>query len=86
MSMSKKATAANLCSLLSRAHSNYLAQINIRMNERAEETNDVLGKLTVLGTIVLPMNIVTVSQAMRALHQHVRHSLANTLVTRVSGE
>jgi magnesium transporter len=48
-----------LCSLLSRAHSNYLAQINIRMNERAEQTADVLGKLTVLGTIVLPMNIVT---------------------------
>ena len=48
-----------LLSLLSRAHSNYLAQINIRMNERAEKTNDVLGKLTVLGTIVLPMNIVT---------------------------
>ena len=46
-------------SLLSRAHSNYLAQINIRMNERAEQTADVLGKLTVLGTIVLPMNIVT---------------------------
>jgi len=46
-------------SLLSRAHSNYLAQISIRMNERAERTNDVLGKLTVLGTIVLPMNIIT---------------------------
>ena len=45
--------------LLSRAHSNYLAQINIRMNERQEQTADVLGKLTVLGTIVLPMNIVT---------------------------
>ncbi|QDS71646.1 hypothetical protein FKW77_007501 [Venturia effusa] len=45
--------------LLSRAHSNYLAQINIRMNERAEKTNDVLSNLTVLGTIVLPMNIVT---------------------------
>jgi magnesium transporter len=29
------------------------------MNERAERTNDVLGRLTVLGTIVLPMNIVT---------------------------
>lgn len=29
------------------------------MNERAEQTNDVLGKLTILGTIVLPMNIVT---------------------------
>jgi len=29
------------------------------MNERAEKTSDVLGKLTVLGTIVLPMNIIT---------------------------
>lgn len=46
-------------SLLSRAHSNYLAQINIRMNERAEQTADILGKLTVVGTIVLPMNIIT---------------------------
>ncbi|KAL1954581.1 hypothetical protein VTO42DRAFT_916 [Malbranchea cinnamomea] len=44
--------------LLSRAHSNYLAQINIRMNERQEKTSDILGKLTVLGTIVLPMNII----------------------------
>lgn len=44
--------------LLSRAHSNYLAQINIDMNERSERTADVLGKLTVLGTIVLPMNII----------------------------
>ncbi|EME42135.1 hypothetical protein DOTSEDRAFT_73054 [Dothistroma septosporum NZE10] len=46
-------------SLLSRAHGNYVAQINIRMNERAEQNADVLGKLTVLGTIVLPMNIIT---------------------------
>lgn len=44
--------------LLSRAHSNYLAQISIRMNERQEQTSDVLGKLTVVGTIVLPMNII----------------------------
>lgn len=29
------------------------------MNERQEQTADVLGRLTVLGTIVLPMNIVT---------------------------
>jgi magnesium transporter len=47
------------CSILSRAHSNYLAQINIHMTERAERTNDVLGKLTVLGTIMLPMSVVT---------------------------
>ena len=46
-------------SLLSRAHSNYVAQINIRMNERAELNADILGKLTVVGTIVLPMNIIT---------------------------
>jgi magnesium transporter len=44
--------------LLSRAHSNYLAQINIRMNERSEKAADILGKLTVVGTIVLPMNII----------------------------
>jgi len=44
--------------LLSRAHSNYLAQVSIRMNERGEQTGDVLNKLTVFGTIVLPMNIV----------------------------
>lgn len=44
--------------LLSRAHSNYLAQVSIRMNERSEQTSDVLNKLSVLGTIVLPMNII----------------------------
>jgi len=37
------------------------------MNERAERTNDVLGKLTVLGTIVLPMNIVTGMWGMNVL-------------------
>ncbi|KAF2687643.1 cora-domain-containing protein [Lentithecium fluviatile CBS 122367] len=45
--------------LMARAHSNYLAQVNIRMNERQEKTSDILGKLTVLGTIVLPMNVIT---------------------------
>ncbi|KAI1310448.1 hypothetical protein F5Y03DRAFT_39831 [Xylaria venustula] len=45
--------------ILARCHANYIAQINIRMNERAEKTADVLGRLTVLGTIVLPMNIIT---------------------------
>ncbi|KAI1082987.1 cora-domain-containing protein [Whalleya microplaca] len=45
--------------ILARCHANYIAQINIRMNERQEQTADVLGKLTVLGTIVLPMNIIT---------------------------
>lgn len=45
--------------ILARAHGNYLAQINIRMNERQEQTAAVLGRLSVIGTIVLPMNIIT---------------------------
>ncbi|KAK9240895.1 hypothetical protein V1525DRAFT_394231 [Lipomyces kononenkoae] len=45
--------------LLSRTHSNYLAQINIAMTQVNNDTNDVLGRLTILGTIVLPMNIIT---------------------------
>lgn len=45
--------------LLARSHSNYLAQINIDMTRVNNDMNDVLGKITVLGTIVLPMNIVT---------------------------
>ena len=57
----------NTSRLLSRAHGNYLAQINIRMNERQEQTADVLGKLTVLGTIVLPMNIITGMWGMNVL-------------------
>ncbi|SPN96848.1 related to MNR2 - manganese resistance protein [Cephalotrichum gorgonifer] len=45
--------------ILARAHGNYLAHINCRMTERSEATADSLNKLTVLGTIVLPMNIIT---------------------------
>lgn len=45
--------------LLARSHSNYLAQINIDMTKVNNDTNDVLGKITVLGTIVLPVNVVT---------------------------
>lgn len=45
--------------LLSRSHSNYLAQINIDMTKVNNDMNDVLGKITILGTIVLPMNVIT---------------------------
>ena len=45
--------------LLSRSHSNYLAQINIDMTKVNNDMNDVLGKITILGTIVLPLNIIT---------------------------
>lgn len=45
--------------MMSRSHSNYLAQINIQMTRVNNKMNDVLSRLTVLGTIVLPMNIIT---------------------------
>lgn len=45
--------------LLARSHSNYLAQINIDMTRVNNDMNDVLGKITILGTVVLPMNVIT---------------------------
>ena len=45
--------------ILSRSHSNYLAQISIEMTEANNQINDVLSKLTALGTVLLPMNLVT---------------------------
>jgi len=45
--------------ILSRSHSNYLAQISIDMTEANNRINDVLSKLTALGTILIPMNLIT---------------------------
>lgn len=45
--------------ILSRSHSNYLAQISIEMTEANNQINDVLSKLTALGTVLVPMNLVT---------------------------
>ena len=45
--------------ILSRSHSNYLAQISIEMTQANNQINDVLSKLTALGTILVPMNLVT---------------------------
>jgi len=45
--------------ILSRSHSNYLAQISIEMTEANNQINDVLSKLTALGTVLIPMNLIT---------------------------
>ena len=45
--------------ILSRTHSNYLAQISIEMTDANNQINDVLSKLTALGTILIPMNLIT---------------------------
>ncbi|KAF8313244.1 cora-domain-containing protein [Clavulina sp. PMI_390] len=45
--------------ILSRSHSNYLAQISIEMTDANNQINEVLSKLTALGTVLVPMNLVT---------------------------
>ncbi|EJU06318.1 hypothetical protein DACRYDRAFT_44342 [Dacryopinax primogenitus] len=45
--------------ILSRSHSNYLAQISIDMTDANNQINDVLSKLTALGTVLIPMNLIT---------------------------
>jgi len=45
--------------ILSRSHSNYLAQISVEMTDANNQINDVLSKLTALGTVLVPMNLVT---------------------------
>ncbi|KAI9259599.1 hypothetical protein BDA99DRAFT_440224, partial [Phascolomyces articulosus] len=45
--------------VLARAHSNYLAQISIKLSQTSNSTNYVIGRLTVFATILLPMNLVT---------------------------
>jgi len=44
---------------LTRAHSNYLAQITIEITLTASRTNDIVMKITALGSIFLPLNVIT---------------------------
>nr|CAG8439656.1 16067_t:CDS:2 [Entrophospora candida]CAG8489576.1 9427_t:CDS:2 [Entrophospora candida] len=46
--------------ILSRAHSNYLAQISIEITQLSNKTNEIINKLTVFATVLVPMNVVTV--------------------------
>ncbi|KAI8071422.1 hypothetical protein BC940DRAFT_234464 [Gongronella butleri] len=43
----------------SRSHSNYLASISIEMTQTNNEINDVLSKLTALGSVIIPMSLIT---------------------------
>jgi magnesium transporter len=45
--------------MLSRAHSNYLAQISIDGITQGTNTNRVLSKITLLASIIVPLNVVT---------------------------
>ncbi|KAL1915123.1 uncharacterized protein VTP21DRAFT_7604 [Calcarisporiella thermophila] len=52
-------TLSHLEKISSRSHSNYLAQISMEITATSNATNDILAKLTVLGSILLPMNLIT---------------------------
>ncbi|GAP87736.1 hypothetical protein SAMD00023353_2800730 [Rosellinia necatrix] len=45
--------------ILSRAHSNYLAQLTIDSISQGTKTNAVLSKITFIATVIVPLNIVT---------------------------
>lgn len=44
--------------MLSRSHSNYLAQINVDQVIQGTESNVTLGKVTVIATILVPLNLI----------------------------
>ncbi|EME43237.1 hypothetical protein DOTSEDRAFT_72587 [Dothistroma septosporum NZE10] len=44
--------------MLSRSHSNYLTQITLQHTEQGSRANELLGKITVLATVLVPMNLV----------------------------
>ncbi len=44
--------------LLSRSHSNYLAQLSVDQIAQGTRANEVLSKITLLGTILVPLNLV----------------------------
>ena len=45
--------------MLSRSHSNYLAQLSIDGIMQGASTNRVLSKITVLASIIVPLNVIT---------------------------
>lgn len=45
--------------ILSRSHSNYLAQLSIHSMESSNRLSSVLGKITIIATLLVPMNLVT---------------------------
>ncbi|KAJ3358396.1 CorA metal ion transporter [Allomyces javanicus] len=44
---------------LARAHSNYLAQISIEITQSNERMNNVVAKLTIVASVMVPLNLIT---------------------------
>jgi len=45
--------------ILSRAHSNYLATVSIKSIEQGTHTNEVLSKITMVASVLVPLNLVS---------------------------
>lgn len=45
--------------MLSRSHSNYLAQIQVDSIAQGNKVQDTLGKVTLVATVLVPLNLVT---------------------------
>ena len=45
--------------ILARSHSNYLAQTSVELTQLSNKANDAISRLTVIATIIVPMNIIT---------------------------
>jgi len=45
--------------MLSRAHSNYLAQLSINNISQGTETNKALTRITFLGSVLVPLNLIS---------------------------
>ena len=45
--------------MLSRSHGNYLAQLNVDNLRAGNHANKVLGKITLIATVLVPMNLIT---------------------------
>ena len=45
--------------LLSRLHNNFLAQLNVDHIASGNNVNKVLGKVTLIATILVPLNLIT---------------------------
>ncbi|KAJ2684121.1 CorA metal ion transporter [Coemansia spiralis] len=53
------ASSSHCDMVLSRAHSNYLARISLELGESTVETNLFASRWTVIGAILVPLNVVT---------------------------
>ena len=52
------ANLAHFEKMLSRSHSNYLAQISVDNIAQGNKTNETLGKVTFIATILVPLNLI----------------------------